>query len=271
MKGGYSQDKTLSPLRAAPAPVTVDLPPKPAPLSSSVPIFAATSVLFFVSLYVGLPFLRHEGVSWFWTYNLTLALPMFALVLFALLAYRSEGRPFTRLAMRDRFRLQPMDFCTWLWTGSLSVFMYGGRFANFLSFGLAIVALSIEKRRDHKSCGIGAAALALFFFLCWSLRQTGPWLTGFPLHNEPLALREFLSQFRDHAFMGIPLHGTWWVAVATRWFYCSAILQVKSCGGVVTCYRAKSWRTEKRRGSSMESYGRLSICSSRRIYGIWLG
>jgi len=213
MKGGYSQDKTLSPLRAVPAPVTVDLPPKPAPLSSSVPIFAATSVLFFVSLYVGLPFLRHEGVSWFWTYNLTLALPMFALVLFALLAYRSEGRPFTRLAMRDRFRLQPMDFCTWLWTGSLSVFMYGGRFAIFLSFGLAIVALSIEKRRDHKSCGIGAAALALFFFLCWSLRQTGPWLTGFPLHNEPLALREFLSQFRDHAFMGIPLHGTWWVAV----------------------------------------------------------
>jgi len=89
MTGGYSQDRTLSPPRVVSAPVTPDLPPKPAPLSSAVPIFAATSLLFFVSLYVGLPYLRHEGVSWFWTYNLVLALPMFALVLFALLAYRS--------------------------------------------------------------------------------------------------------------------------------------------------------------------------------------
>jgi hypothetical protein len=65
----------------------------------AVPIFAATSLLLFVSLNVGLPYLRHMWVSWFWTYNLVLALPMFALVLFALLVYRSEGRPFTCLAM----------------------------------------------------------------------------------------------------------------------------------------------------------------------------
>jgi hypothetical protein len=180
---------------------------------------------------VGLPYLRHIGVSWFWTYNLVLALPMFALVLFALLAYRSEGRPFTWLAMRDRFRLRGMNFCTWLWTGSLSVFMYGGRFAIFLSFGLALAALIIEKRRDGKSIGIGGAALALFFFLCWSLWQTGPWLARVPLHSEPPALREFLAQFSNHAFMGIPLHGSWWVAV----------------------------------------YYALSICSSRRLCGIWFG
>jgi membrane protease YdiL (CAAX protease family) len=212
MKSGSSQDRTLNPSCVVSASVTLDIPPRPAPLSSAVPIFAATSLLFFISLYVGLPYLRHKGVSWFWTYNWVLALPMFALVLFALLAYWSEGRPFTWLAMRDRFRLQQMDSCTWLWTGSLSVFMYGGRFAMFLSFGLAIIALTIEKRRDGKSIWIGAAALALFFFLCWSLWQTEPWLRMVPLHSEPLALREFLGQFGDHAFMGIPLHGRWWVA-----------------------------------------------------------
>src|SRR5690242_19512479 len=65
---------------------------------------------------------------------------------------------FTALTMRDRFRLHRMDFCTWLWKGSLSVFMYGGRFAIFLSFGLAIVALIIEGGRDRKSILTGAAA-----------------------------------------------------------------------------------------------------------------
>jgi hypothetical protein len=47
------------------------------PLSTSVPIFAGTSLLFFFSLYVGLPYLLQKGVSWFSIYNLVLALPMF--------------------------------------------------------------------------------------------------------------------------------------------------------------------------------------------------
>jgi len=225
MKSGYSQNRTVN----APSPVsdfvTLDLPPKPAPLTSAIPIFAATSLLFFFSLYVALPYFRHKGVPWFCTYNLVLALPMFALVVFALLAYRSEGRPFTALAMRDRFRLQRMDFCTWLWTGSLSVFMYGGRFAIFLSFGLAIVALIIEGRRDRKTILTGAA-LALFFFLCWTLWQTEPWLRRVPLHSEPPALREFLAQFGEHAFMGIPLHGSWWVAA-----YYALVLLVGNIAG----------------------------------------
>ena len=40
------------------------------------------------------------------------------------------------------------------------MFMYGGRFAIFLSLGLAIVALIIEGRRDRKSILTGAAAQA---------------------------------------------------------------------------------------------------------------
>ena len=226
MKSGYSQNRTVNAPSTVSDSVTLDLPPRPAPLTSAILIFAATSLLFFFSLYVALPYLRHKGVSWFCTYNLVLALPMFALVVFALLAYRSEGRPFTALAMRDRFRLQRMDFCTWLWTGSLSVFMYGGHFAIFLSFGLAIVALIIEGRRDRKSILTGAAALALFFFLCWTLWQTEPWLRRVPLHSEPPALREFLAQFGEHAFMGIPLHGSWWVAA-----YYALVLLVGNIAG----------------------------------------
>jgi membrane protease YdiL (CAAX protease family) len=186
---------------------------KPAPLSTSVPIFAGTSLLFFFSLYVVLPYLVHKGLHWFSIYNLVLALPMFVLLAIAFLAYRGEGRPFIWSDVRDRFRLQRMDLCTWLWTASLSVFMYGGRIAIFLSFGLAVVALITEKRKDYKSISAGAGALALFFFLSWSLSQTEPWLRRIQLHSEPLALRNFLTQFGDHAFMGISLHGSWWVAV----------------------------------------------------------
>ena len=106
------------------------------------------------------------------------------------------------------------------------MFMYGGRFAIFLSLGLAIAALIIEGRRDRKSILTGAAALAMFFLLCWALWQTEPWLTKVPLHSEPPALREFLAQFSDHAFMGIPLHGSWWVAA-----YYALVLLVGNIAG----------------------------------------
>jgi hypothetical protein len=42
--------------------------------------FAATSLLFFACLYLLLPLLRLHHVSWFTTYNLVLAAPMFILV-----------------------------------------------------------------------------------------------------------------------------------------------------------------------------------------------
>ena len=160
MKRGYSQNRPVHARNTVSDSVTLDLPLKPAPLTSAILIFAATSLLFVLSLYLGLPYLRHKGVSWFCTYNLVLVLPMSALVVLALLGYRSEGWPFRVLPMRDRFRLQRMDFCTWLWTGSLSVFMYGGRFAIFLSFGLALVVQSLKGGKiERTSCLAVPAAL----------------------------------------------------------------------------------------------------------------
>jgi len=67
---------------------------KPAPLHIAIPIFAGTSLLFFVALHVVLPALRNRGLSWFTIYNLVLALPMLLLVCAALAAYALEGRSF---------------------------------------------------------------------------------------------------------------------------------------------------------------------------------
>ena len=115
-----------------------------------------------------------KGVPWFLIYNLVLALPMFVLLAVALLAYKLEGRIFTWRAVQDRFRLWRMDLYTWLWAAALSVFMYGGRVAIFISFGLALIALIMEKRTGYKSIWPGAGGVAFFFFLSWSLWQTEP-------------------------------------------------------------------------------------------------
>ena len=151
---------------------------------------------------------------------------MFVLLAVALLAYKLEGRIFTWRAVQDRFRLWRMDLYTWLWAAALSVFMYGGRVAIFISFGLALIALIMEKRTGYKSIWPGAGGVAFFFFLSWSLWQTEPWLRRVPLHAEPPALHEFLAHFSDHAFMGIPLHGSWWIA-----FYYVLVLLIGNIAG----------------------------------------
>ena len=68
---------------------------KPAPLHVAIPIFAATSLLFFFALYIILPVLRNRGLPWFAIYNAVLVLPTLLLVCAAFVAYRIEGHSFT--------------------------------------------------------------------------------------------------------------------------------------------------------------------------------
>jgi hypothetical protein len=97
---------------------------RPAPLRVAVPLFAASSALFFMAFYVVLPVLRRAGFSWFATFNLVLALPTALLGVAAIGAGRLEGSPLKWLALRERLRLAAPDSATWLWTLALSAFMY---------------------------------------------------------------------------------------------------------------------------------------------------
>src|SRR5437773_2286803 len=83
-------------------------------------VVAASSLLFFLALYVGLPALRQAGVSWFATFNLVLALPLGLLGAAALVDCRLEGYGLSWPALRDRLRLGRPDTSTWLWTVALS-------------------------------------------------------------------------------------------------------------------------------------------------------
>jgi hypothetical protein len=145
--------------------IRVSPPVKPAPLYEAATIFAATSLLFFACLYLLLPLLRLHHISWFTTYNLVLAAPMFMLVGCAFFGYHLEGRKLRWPDVCDRFRLRRMSLDTWLWTAALTIFMFGGRYASLAAFILVLLALGLDrsaglKRRMKMAFGV-AAFLAL--------------------------------------------------------------------------------------------------------------
>jgi membrane protease YdiL (CAAX protease family) len=187
-------------------------PVKPAPVYEAVIVFAATSLLFFACLYLLLPWLKLHHVSWFTTYNLVLAAPMFMLVGCAFVAYHLEGRRFRWPDVRDRFRLQRMSLDTWLWTAGLTIFMFGGRYASLAAFILALMALGLNRALGLKRRMKMGFGIAVFLVLTWGIWQAQPILIKIPLHTLPSSLRDFLAQFAPASFMGIPLHGQWWIA-----------------------------------------------------------
>jgi membrane protease YdiL (CAAX protease family) len=190
----------------------VSPPVRPAPPYEAAIFFSSTSVLFFVCLYLLLPLLRLHRISWFTTYNLVLAAPMFLLVGCAFLAYHLEGRRLRWPDVRDRFRLRGMSLDTWLWTAALSIFMFGGRYASLAAFILVLLGLVLEPSAGLKRRVSMAFGVAVFLSLTWGIWQARPLLGRIPLHTLPSSLRDFLAQFAPTAFMGIPLHGRWWIA-----------------------------------------------------------
>jgi hypothetical protein len=184
---------------------------KPAPLHVAIPIFAATSLLFFFALYIILPVLRNKGLPWFAIYNVVLVLPTLLLVCAAFVAYRIEGHSFTWHGVRRRFRLGRLDASTWFWTAALSVFMFGGHGALYIAFVLTVPALLIENREKHGASGLSLLYVAVFFLCSWLIWQMRPIFDQIPFHSEPATLRDFLAQFGPASFMGLQLKGQWWI------------------------------------------------------------
>lgn len=199
---------------------------KPAPLRFAVPIFAATSLLFFSALYILLPALRNRGLSWFVTFNLVLALPMLLLLCAAFIAYALEGRRLNWGCVRDRFRLDRMDLSAWFWTAALSVFMFGGLNSIYIAFVLTVPAMVLENRRTCPAAIRCLLSTAAFLICSWLLWHSEPLLRHIPLQSESAALKDFLSQFGPTSFMAIPLKGHWWIAV-----YYAAVLLVGNIAG----------------------------------------
>jgi len=194
------------------APDSKTLTIKAAPLHVSILLFSASSLVFFLTLYILLPRLRAANASWFAVYNVVLVLPMLALLGVALIGYKMERHPFVWSHLQSRFRLKEMNIITWIWTIALSVFMFGGRFSVPIAFAIALVAVLLEDRLVQRRMQL-LVGLTFFLLLSLGIWYTRPWLQHVPLHVEPTHVREFLEHFGPHDFMGIPLKGQWWIAV----------------------------------------------------------
>jgi membrane protease YdiL (CAAX protease family) len=185
----------------------------PAPPWQAALIFAATSLLFFFSLYFILPLLREKNVSWFACFNLVLALPMLLLVGFTLAACERE-RSSDWPSLRDRLRLGRMGINSWIWTVGLTVFMVGSRYANFIAFCAAVVAVRTDQNRTRQQRWRLVAGVAAFLALAWALGQTRPYFNTIPLHTLPPTFQQFWAHLTAvDNFMGLPLKGRWWIAL----------------------------------------------------------
>ena len=177
-------------------------------------IFAATSLLFFVCLYVMLPSLRRMQTDWFICFNLVLAMPMFVLVGLAFWAIKREGWSMHWPLLRDRFRLGGMDFSSWIWTTSLAVFMFGGRYADLTALGIAFAGIAFDRKSPYRLKLQLAAGVTIFVSISWLLWLGRPSLVAIPYHPFPRVLQEFLAHMAaSDSFMGIPTQGHWWIAV----------------------------------------------------------
>jgi hypothetical protein len=172
------------------------------PEDQAIFVFAATSLVFFAFLYILLPLLRRNNISWFACFNLTLAAPMFLLVACALLAYAWEGNPIRWHSLRDRFRLRRMDLSSWIWTVGLAIFMFGGRYASLVAFACVLFALGLDRSLGWKQRIRVSLGVAAFLTLRWLIWQTRSFFAGIQLHSLPLTLQEFLAHLTDpDAFM----------------------------------------------------------------------
>ena len=191
-------------------------PIPPTPLYQAALVFAATSLLFFGCLYLLLPLLRRHNISWFASFNLALAAPMFLLVGCALFAMPWKATNFVSRtfgiasACADGSELLGLDG----WPRDLYVW----RPLRQLS-GILVGHLCVEPRplAGLATKNSGLPLVSRFSSFSWLIWQTRNLFIRIPLRPLPLTLQEFLAQLSDpKAFMGIPLRGEWWVPTRSR-------------------------------------------------------
>lgn len=194
-------------------------------LFASLLYFGISSAVFFTALYVILPLLAGK-FSWFQIFNIVLVIPMAVLLAAALVAVKIENNGYTPGDIKQRFRLQSMGWYEWLWTVSLSVFMFGGSLALPVAGGLAVLAIFVRGKVDGSFSFVKVIGIAVFLAASWGIWQLNSFLSDIQLYESPQHVEAFFSQFGNDAFMGIVLKDQWWIVV-----YYLVVLLVLNIGG----------------------------------------
>jgi membrane protease YdiL (CAAX protease family) len=150
---------------------------KPMHLWMSLLYFGIPSLAGWISVYIVMPALSKMGFPMFWNFWLCLTIPLAGMFIAALVAYRLEGRAWTWVEFKSRFRLEPVKGKDWFWV-------------------LALIA-----------------SIGLYLFLRQTISSRLASLPGFSVPSFiPSILDPRLSQTSiPSEYLGISLVGNWWI------------------------------------------------------------
>jgi len=92
---------------------------KPMGLGLSLLYFGIPALTMVLGFYVLMPLLARRGLTPYMAYMVGLGLPLLAMLIAALMAYRLEGHPWQWRALMARFGYRRMTVRDWLWTAGV--------------------------------------------------------------------------------------------------------------------------------------------------------
>lgn len=191
----------------------------------SLLFFGIPTVLFTLSIYVGMPYLGFRGVNPIVNYTVTLMGPVILLFFASFAAFKLEGHPMNWKTVRKRFRLNTLNKKEWGWVLGLSLFMLLGNviFMPTQNWLLSNVSLAIPdflpSTLDPRITVSGLppefasetmASIILFqlFFMFFNIFGEELWWRGYILPRQELAHGK--HTWLIHGLLWTLFHSFWW-------------------------------------------------------------
>jgi membrane protease YdiL (CAAX protease family) len=168
------------------------------------------------------PSLLRQMSSWWRIFHVLLILPLGLLLIASLVGAALDVRSTSWTALAQRLRLSAPNATAWTWAAALSGFMYGGNWEDV--FAVAASWLALWREHNRKVWLFAATLMATI--LKRSAGSLRPALQTIRFFDASGFYHEFFGRFGPRDFMGIPLHGAWWIL-----FYYAFVILVFNIGG----------------------------------------
>ena len=195
---------------------------RPAGWLASALLFGIPALTFAFLFHWAGPSLLRQMSSWWLIFHLLLILPLALMLVASLVGATIDARSTSWKALTQRLRLSAPNAAAWIWGAALSGFMYGGNWEDL--FAVAASWLALWKENNRKVWLFAATLIATM--LKRSAGCLRPTLQTVQFFDASGFYHEFFDRFGPKDFMGIPLHGAWWIL-----FYYAFVILVFNIGG----------------------------------------
>ena len=195
---------------------------RPAGWLASSLLFGIPALTFAFLFHWAGPSLLRQMSSWWRIFHLLLILPLALMLIASLVGAAIDVRSTSWKALIERLRLSAPNATAWIWAAALSGFMYGGNWEDL--FALAASWLALWKENNRQVWVFGAILIGIVLRRSASILQ--PALQSVRFFDASGFHHEFFDRFGPKDFMGIPLHGAWWIVV-----YYAGVILVCNIGG----------------------------------------